>query len=659
MRPVTFLFAALSLSLVSGLSFLDARGNCDNTRGGHGSMIFDSAFSPDSKYLASADESGTLVVWDIASRKMLFRIEDTDTETYGKPIFSPDGKLLAAVATRDGGPLVLLGSSVRFWDAKTGKPLASPTDTFKEIDDLTFSPDSQLLVAQTDFDSTTIWNLSTLKVQKPSLPAAGPYAFDRMGKRLAASADRKSIVIFDRATRRKLRTFTGADYLVSMAFDPTGRTLVAIDELQGADDTSVGTHLKAWNVVTGNRINGFAAVDQHPPVAFSEDGRSVLAFQFEDSFASEPSDSTRYGSLFNISTGRKTKDLSIAAKLNAFASSISPNGRYVAVRASSSVYNTLPEGDILIIDVSAGREYALLNGYAGEVSSLTFSADGQRLVAAYADTCIVAWNPSNGEVVRTLLPEPRGSLDTLAFLPGGNLFTLSGVSRFYDTATGRPVRAPLGGRGIKYYKSVDASGSLIVDAENGKISIYEVPDLKLRYEFQFDIGDEDAAVYALGPRGGRVAIGNKSIVSIFDAAAGKRLNQFTFADGRIDNLSYSPDGKYLAMAISYEKSTTSRWNIVVFEAETGKTIMQFPSEQKDMAFSPDGQAFVLVSLDSKVDLYRIPDGKLMMETEARIRQLKEEAHFAFDPTQTFLAAGTEYGIKIFNAKTGAQVTRLR
>jgi WD40 repeat protein len=154
-------------------------------------MIFDSAFSPDSKYLASADESGTLVVWDIASRKMLFRIEDTDAETYGKPIFSPDGKLLAAVETLDGGPTVLLGSRVRFWDAKTGKPLASPTDSFKDIDDMAFSPDSQLLVAQTDFNSTTIWNLSTLKVQKPSFTAAGPYAFDRMGTKLAASADRK------------------------------------------------------------------------------------------------------------------------------------------------------------------------------------------------------------------------------------------------------------------------------------------------------------------------------------------------------------------------------------------------------------------------------------------------------------------------------------
>lgn len=234
----------------------------------------------------------------------------------------------------------------------------------------------------------------------------------------------------------------------------------------------------------------------------------MMAFQFEDNFASEPTANTRYGSLFDISTGRKTKDLFIAAKLNAFASSISPNGRYVAVRASSSDFSTLSEGDILIIDVSAGREYVSLNGYSREVSSLTFSADGQSLIAAYADTCIVTWDPSSGKVIRTVLPEPRGSLDTISFLPGGKLFTLSGVSRFYDTATGRPVRAPLGDSDFKFYKGVDASGTLIVDTEKGKISIYEVPDLKLRNEFPSDISDDDATpVYALGPRGGRVAIG--------------------------------------------------------------------------------------------------------------------------------------------------------
>src|SRR5262245_52619385 len=81
---------------------------------------------------------GVVAVWDVASRKRLFR-----WETFGdftKLAFSPDGRLLAACrlfATDDGVEL----NEVRLWDVTTGR-LVKSLDRCHGFD---FSPDARQL----------------------------------------------------------------------------------------------------------------------------------------------------------------------------------------------------------------------------------------------------------------------------------------------------------------------------------------------------------------------------------------------------------------------------------------------------------------------------------------------------------------------------------
>jgi len=81
---------------------------------------------------------GVVAVWDIPTRKRLFR-----WETFGdftKLAFSPDGKLLAACrlfATNDGIEL----NEVRLWDVTTGRPQKALDRCY----DFDFSPDSRQL----------------------------------------------------------------------------------------------------------------------------------------------------------------------------------------------------------------------------------------------------------------------------------------------------------------------------------------------------------------------------------------------------------------------------------------------------------------------------------------------------------------------------------
>ncbi|MFI6294901.1 caspase family protein [Nonomuraea sp. NPDC050790] len=90
-------------------------------------------FAPDSKAYAT-DNDGTIRLFDLATRKAR---ETLTAKTRGAVVFSPDGKLIAAV-TKDGDPAL--------FDAATGQGLTQLTGSHSgTVTDLTFTADGQTL----------------------------------------------------------------------------------------------------------------------------------------------------------------------------------------------------------------------------------------------------------------------------------------------------------------------------------------------------------------------------------------------------------------------------------------------------------------------------------------------------------------------------------
>lgn len=151
------------------------------------------ALSRDGRNLVSADESGSIQVWDLTSGKIKTTINA--------------GTKVTAVAIDDSGQMLASAQtdrSILLWDLPTSAPLGELKKHEEVINALVFSPD---------------------------------------GKTLASGGDDRTVIVWDVPSRRAKRTLKGHDLTVtSLAFSPDGLTLAT-----GSGNASV----VLWNVTTG------------------------------------------------------------------------------------------------------------------------------------------------------------------------------------------------------------------------------------------------------------------------------------------------------------------------------------------------------------------------------------------------------------------------
>jgi WD40 repeat protein len=102
---------------------------------GHTDYVYSVAVSPDDRRLASGGGTGTIIVWDVDRKRMLFKLEK-HTSLVWSVCFSPNGKRLAS---RHGIKKVII------WDAETGAVLSTLQSVRGSMFCVVFSPDGRKL----------------------------------------------------------------------------------------------------------------------------------------------------------------------------------------------------------------------------------------------------------------------------------------------------------------------------------------------------------------------------------------------------------------------------------------------------------------------------------------------------------------------------------
>jgi WD40 repeat protein len=256
----------------------------------HGAQVSCVAFAPDGKTLASAIQHSVLLLakgeckiklWNATTKKEQTTLPGHDNSVLALA-FTPDGKALASAGLiipkviTVGSPDEQYGATVKRWDTKTNKELASLK--VKGIP-LTFSPDGKTVAtASYEHGWIKLWDAQTGK-ERATLKTGSNRraAFNPKGTVLATSytsglgRDRPvPVELWDIATGKKVAALKGhTNNVEGLAFSADGKLL--------ASASKDGT-VRLWDVDKGKQV---ACVKAHANgalcVAISPDGKTIAS----------------------------------------------------------------------------------------------------------------------------------------------------------------------------------------------------------------------------------------------------------------------------------------------------------------------------------------------------------------------------------------------
>lgn len=231
-----------------------------------GTAIDRVTFTPDSTTLLSADTSGDVKAWDVASQQPTQSLKGFGAIT--ALALSPDG---ARLATGDEY------ANINLWDLSTGKLLHTLRDHNSSILSLAFKPTDNSLVSSSDDQQLITWDLGTPDFKKRLTETSAPItstAVSPGGDYLIGGSTDFTLKVWNARSGELLHNLTGhSGAIQTVAISPNGAAMAS-----GSADRTV----RVWNLYTGKLMTTlsehYGAVNA---IAFSPDSQ-IIASGSED-----------------------------------------------------------------------------------------------------------------------------------------------------------------------------------------------------------------------------------------------------------------------------------------------------------------------------------------------------------------------------------------
>ena len=446
---------------------------------GHAQPVYSVAFSPDGMILASVARpshgKGTVILFDVSewTRRRPQSIEKISGENQRSSVGSELAKPFEVeVRDQNGNPLqgiqvtfVVITGNGRFSGDSTVKNMSTDANGRATVRlTLGAKPGTTVVVATVaGLDAVTFSAVATGSVNGPinsilrgHSRAVRSVAFSPSGKMIASGSADRTIILWDVATRRNIRTLQNGGLVQAVAFSPNGRFLA-----------SHSNQVILWEVATGRKIATLLRTYSYGSVAFSPDGAIVAA--------GSPDNKVR---LWEVSTRREIATLvhgEIGPSLHAVA--FSPTR---PILASGS-----QDGMIKLWNVSTGGHIATLESHSGSVFSVAFSPDGATLASAGItqsstgdwDSTVELWDVEKKQIIATL----DGHSDwirSVAFSPDSTMLasgSYDNTVRLWDVTTKKPITT-LSGHASRVHSIAFSpdGGTLVSGGEDNEIRLWDV-----------------------------------------------------------------------------------------------------------------------------------------------------------------------------------------
>ena len=258
-----------------------------------------------------------------------------------------------------------------------------------------------------------------------------------------------------------------------------------------------------------------------------------------------------------------------------------------------------------------------LDGHAGNVNTLIFSADGATLFAASGENAVTGqikvWNVADGKLVRTIEGH-RDTIYTLALSPDGKTLASGSYDqqiKLWDAATGAEKKTLRGHNGAVFGLAFRPDGKILASASADRtIKLWDVATGARKDTFTQPTKEQFAVAWSAD--GKRVAAaGADNRIRVWDVTldAKETMNPLAVAryahEQPISRLAWSADGKTIATGA--QDGTVKLWDAAQIKERA--LLEKQPDWPSALAFA-DTQ-LVVGRLDGTFAAYALADGKLV------------------------------------------------
>ncbi len=283
------------------------------------------------------------------------------------------------------------------------------------------------------------------------------------------------------------------------------------------------------------------------------------------------------------------------------------------------------------------------NAHGAEILCAAINGDGTNILTGGADKRAYVWDAKTGDK----LPKAFASgtpVTAVAFSVSGKLFATAndGKITIYDSKELKMKK------GLSKEHTLDITSIsfnpindyFVTSSKDNTSKIWDGVSGGSLFTLRGHTKSVNAAVYS--PDGKSIATGSSdNTIKIWDAATGTMKNSLDAGSKEVTALAWSSDGKYII-------SGGSDGIVGIWEAASGNKIADtnFENHINSVAISPDVQYFAVAGVCKKIAIWNIETKELVKEFDAHEKDVNAIAFS--DKANLFISVSNDAGLKIWD-----------